>query len=102
MNNIRSELRTKHAKFESIGWYYMMKFFLFLLRYPLNYDPKNVASYYHSTLSLVPGPRNKFSFGLPSADDPSQDVQVESLVYFVPGLGRVTAGISAITNGDNV
>lgn len=37
MDNFRRSMRTKRAKFEAIGWYYMMKFFLFLLRYPLNY-----------------------------------------------------------------
>ena len=94
-------MQSKRAKFESIGWYYMMKFFLFLLRVPLNYKPKTVAAYYHSVLSLVPGPTHKFTFNLPRATS-FQDIQVNSLVYFVPGLGRVTCGISAISHGDDV
>ena len=101
MSDLRRTMRTKRSKFEAIGWYYMMKFFLFLLRYPLNYQPTGVATYYHSVLSLVPGPKERFSFGILDSDD-NEDVRVNSLVYFVPGLGRVTCGISAITNGDRV
>ena len=96
-----AKMRTKRAKFESIGWYYMMKLFLFLLRVPLNYQPAGVASYYHTVLSLVPGPKEQFTFGIESAKD-GKDVVVRSLVYFVPGLGRVSCGISAITNGDKI
>ena len=65
MSELKATMRTKRSKFESVGWYYMMKFFLFLLRYPLNYQPTGVASYYHSVLSLVPGPKEKFKFGTP-------------------------------------
>lgn len=74
MTELRATMRTKRAKFESIGWYYMMKFFLFLLRYPLNYQPTGVATYYHSVLSLVPGPKDRFKFGTPSDDRDGSDV----------------------------
>ena len=57
MADLRQTMRTKRAKFEAIGWYYMMKYFLFFLRVPLVYQPTGVASYYHSVLSLVPGPK---------------------------------------------
>ena len=49
---------------------------------------------------MVPGPKKRFTFGLVAKD--GSDIEVKSLVYFVPGLGRVTCGISAITNGDEV
>ena len=79
----------------------MMKYFLFLLRYPLTTKPYTVARYYHSVLSLVPGPKKRFSLGIRDFTG-QKDVEVTSLVYFVPGLGRVTCGISAITNGDTI
>ena len=67
-------MRTKRAKFESIGWYYMMKAFLFLLRVPLNYKPTEVASYYASVLSLVPGPKKCFTIAVPpAAADPAAE-----------------------------
>lgn len=57
MGKLSRSMKTKRAKFESIGWYYMMKYFIFLLRIPMNYKPKTVAAYYHTVLSLVPGSR---------------------------------------------
>ena len=39
MARLRTSMREKRSKFLSIGWYYMMKYFLFLLRYALNYQP---------------------------------------------------------------
>ena len=57
MGKLSRSMKTKRAKFESIGWDYMMKYFIFLLRIPMNYKPKTVAAYYHTVLSLVPGAR---------------------------------------------
>ena len=100
MRDTGQSVRNKRAKFESVGWYYMMKFFLFVLRYPLNYKPTRIASYYSSVLSLVPGPKDKFTLAIP--DSSGEACTVTSLVYFVPGLGHVTSGISAITNGSSL
>ena len=64
MRDAGRSVRNKRAKFEAVGWHYMMKYFLFLLRYPLNYKPTRVATYYSAVLSLVPGPKEKFTFDL--------------------------------------
>ena len=64
MKDAGRSVRNKRAKFEAVGWHYMMKYFLFLLRYPLNYKPKSVATYYSAVLSLVPGPKENFTLDL--------------------------------------
>ena len=94
-------MRSKRTKFESIGWYYMMKYFMFILRYPLTKSPETVARYYHSVLSMVPGPKKPFTFAIKDSGG-IEDLLVKDLVYFVPGLGRVSCGISAITNGSTI
>ena len=101
MSALGKKMRSKRGKFESVGWYYMMKYFMFLLRVPSNYKPKTVAKNYHTTLAIVPGSRKALQIGV-EAEDGNGDITVKGLVYFVPGLGRVTCGISAIANGDNV
>ena len=100
MSALSRRMKTSRAKFESIGWYYMMKYFIFLLRVPLAFKPKTIASYYHTVLSIVPGSRKTLSVGVEA--EKGGDLQVTELAYAVPGMGRVTCGISAITNGDNI
>ena len=75
----------------------MMKIFLTVLRPLLNFKPYSVATNYFTVLSIVPG--SKVPLNLAYKETP---VQVKSLVYFVPGQGRLGNGISIITNGDHL
>ena len=60
----KRSVRSSKSKFEAIGWYYMMKYFLFLLRPLLNFKPHSVANNYFTVLSIVPGPKMPLKFGI--------------------------------------
>ena len=95
MDETKASVRSSKGKFEAFGWYYMMKAFLTFLRPALNFKPYTVAKNYFTVLSIVPG--SKVPLNLAYKEIP---VKVNSLVYFVPGQGRLGNGISIITNGD--
>lgn len=100
MQQTKQSVRSSKSKFEAIGWYYMMKYFIFLLRPVLNFKPQGVATNYFAVLSIVPGPKKPFRFAIKG--ESGENVEVKSLSYFVPGQGRVGNGISVITNGKQV
>jgi hypothetical protein len=82
----------------ALGWYFMMKYFMTLLRYPMNYCPWSVAPSYTAVLSVVPGKKAPYVFDFKSKEG-KDGVTVRSLAYFVPGTGMLANGISAITHG---
>ena len=97
LTETKRSIRSSKSKFEAIGWYYMMKYFLFFLRPALNFKPWSVATNYFSVLSIVPGPKKPFKFA--EKGDDGENIEVKSLAYFVPSQGRLANGISVITNG---
>jgi len=87
MREIRLSSRSKYL---ALGFYYMMKYFMTLLRWPLNFQPLKCVVNYTSVLATVPGPIKPLVF---------RGLSVRELFYFVPGSGRLACGISIITHG---
>jgi hypothetical protein len=54
----------------ALGWYFMMKYFLFLLRVPMNNNPWTVADTYTSVVSIVPGKRDPYIFDCANNGNP--------------------------------
>ena len=97
------DIRSAKTKFMALGWYFMMKYFMFLLRVPMNYSPWTVAPSYTAVVSVVPGKKAPYVFDFyNTSKGATGGVTVRSLVYFVPGTGRLANGISAITHGGKV
>jgi len=78
--------------FLGIGFYYMMKYFVGLLRYKMVNDPSRICNNYTSVFSCVPGPKKPWVI---------QDVNVHEVFYFVPGAGALGCGIGVLTHGEN-
>lgn len=94
------EMRSLKSKFMALGWYFMMKYFIFLLRVPMTNQPWGVSHMYTSVVSVVPGKRDPYVFDLANKD--SHGIQVRSLVYFVPGSARLGNGVAVITHGNKM
>lgn len=73
-----------------LGFYYMMNYFVSLLRYNMVYDYKSICNNYTTVFSCVPGPVKAWSFG---------GNKVQEVFYTVPGVGRLGCGIGVITQG---
>jgi hypothetical protein len=84
----------------AVGWYYMMKYFIFLLRVPMTTRPWTVANTYTSVVSIVPGKKDPYV--LDYDNNKQHGVLVKSLVYFVPGSSRLANGVSIITHGKHL
>ena len=73
----------------------------------MNYSPWTVAPSYTAVLSVVPGKKEPYVFDFPNQHSNEKGktevgVLVRSLVYFVPGQGRLANGISVITHGGHM
>lgn len=100
LREINGDIRSVKSKFMALGWYFMMKYFIFLLRVPMNNHPWTVADTYTSVVSIVPGKREPYVFDCANKD--RAEIEVRSLVYFVPGQGRLANGVSVITHGKHL
>lgn len=97
MAQTNADMRSVKSKFTALGWYFMMKYFMFLLRVPMVVSPWTVANTYTSVVSVVPGKKEPFVFDMENAG--REGVTVHSVAYFVPGSGRLANGVSVITHG---
>jgi hypothetical protein len=100
VKEVNQDIRSVKSKFMAIGWYFMMKYFIFLLRVPMTTRPWTVANTYTSVVSIVPGKKTPYVFDI--ANKGGHGVKVHSLVYFVPGSGRIANGVSVVTHGDTM
>jgi hypothetical protein len=89
---IRRQVRSANSIFLAWGFYYMMNYFVSLLRYNMQRRPYNICANYTCVFSCVPGPRKPWRF---------QGLQVRELYYLVPGAGDLGCGIGVITHGDH-
>ena len=71
-----------------LGFYYMMKYFVPLLRYNMEHAHELICNNYTSVFSCVPGPLKSWVFC---------GSQVKEMYYVVPGVGRLGCGIGFIT-----
>jgi hypothetical protein len=90
---MRETRLSSKSKYLALGFYYMMNYFMAVLRWPLNFHPLSCVDNYTTVLATVPGPRKPLVF---------RGLGVRELFYFVPGSGRLACGISTITHGMNL
>jgi hypothetical protein len=88
----RKQVRDTKNIFLGLGFYYMMKYFVGLLRWSMINDWKSICNNYTTVLSCVPGPKKGWVFG---------GLKVRQVFYMVPGVGRLGCGIGVITHEDN-
>jgi hypothetical protein len=70
LREVNQDIRSVKSKFMALGWYFMMKYFLFLLRVPMNNNPWTVADTYTSVVSIVPGKREPYIFDFKNLGTP--------------------------------
>lgn len=76
-----------------LGFYYMMNYFVSVLRHNMVHSPHRVCNNYVSVFSCVPGPKAPLTF---------MGKAVREMFYIVPGVGRLGAGIGMVTAGGRV
>lgn len=86
-------MRSANSIFLGWGFYYMMNYFVSLLRNTMQTRPWDICYNYTSVFSCVPGPKKAWRF---------QGLLVRELYYLVPGAGDLGCGIGVITHGDHV
>jgi hypothetical protein len=69
----------------------MMNYFVGILRYDMERNPRKICNNYTTVFSCVPGPKKPWCFS---------GLNVEELYYVVPGVGDLGCGIGVITYWD--
>lgn len=88
----QEKIRSYKTIFLALGFYYMMNYFVGLLRWKMCYDWKRICNNYTTVLSCVPGPKKGWEF---------EGLKVREVFYLVPGAGALGCGIGIITHDDN-
>jgi hypothetical protein len=84
-------VKLKRNMFLGLGFYYMMRYFVGLLRYNMVFRPYKICNNYTSVFSCVPGPIKAWVF---------LGHEVREMFYVVPGVGDLGCGIGVITYWD--
>jgi hypothetical protein len=87
----KEKTRSLKSLFLAQGTYYMMNYFVGLLRYKMCFDWKRICNNYTTVLSVVPGPKQGWGF---------EGIKVRQVFYVVPGAGALGCGIGVITHDD--
>lgn len=80
-------MKDKRNLFLGLGFYYMMKYFVSLIRFQMNEGSERIANNLTTVFSCVPGPKKAWEF---------QGSKVRELFYLVPGGGALACGIGLI------
>lgn len=84
----RKQVKSVKNMFLGLGFYYMMNYFVGLLRYDMTHNPRKICNNYTTVFSCVPGPRIPWAFN---------GLKVRQVFYIVPGVGHLGCGIGVIT-----
>jgi len=84
-------VRSYKTLFLALGFYYMMNYFVGLLRWKMCFDWKRICNNYTTVFSCVPGPKKAWEF---------EGLKVKEVFYLVPGAGALGCGIGVITHDD--
>jgi hypothetical protein len=77
--------------FLALGFYYMMRYFVGLLRWRMCYNWKPVCNNYTTVLSCVPGPKKPLY---------SRGLIIKEVFYLVPGAAALGCGIGVLIYAD--
>lgn len=77
--------------FLALGFYYMMRYFVGVLRWKMCFDWTRICNNYATVLSVVPGPKVAWRW---------DGLEIQDLFYLVPGAGALGCGIGVITHAD--
>ena len=87
----KAKVRSLKTLFLAQGAYYMMNYFVGVLRYKMCFDWKRICNNYTCVLSVVPGPKKEWVF---------EGIKVKEVFALVPGAGALGCGIGVITHDD--
>lgn len=92
LKQLSAQVRSVKTLFLALGFYYMMRYFVGVLRWKMCFDWKHICNNYTTVFSCVPGPRKDWVW---------KGHRIYDLFYLVPGAGALGCGIGVITHGDS-
>lgn len=83
------KVRSFKTIFLALGFYYMMNYFVGILRWKMCFDWTKICNNYTMVFSCVPGPKKAWCF---------EGLKVRQVFYLVPGAGALGCGVGVITH----
>ena len=84
----KAKVRSYKNIFLAVGFYYMMRYFVGVLRWRMCFNWRPICNNYTMVLSCVPGPKKPLFF---------EGLRVHECYYLVPGAAALGCGVGVIT-----